>query len=412
MISSTYSPDLHSWVPVLISYCNGQTQDHYCHHFEALFDCILQQCKKTNTPFEVKLLANVLDHSTAQSNGFIQAFTQFCIKHSLLEDHNIETLKNQAESLMRGCGEHFRATVTRLKRDTALIPKEKISVFAQLVETLFEAEDLLGFQAACSRLLQEFPKIEGWLSWWKQERHASMLFYAFRKMDQALWNSLPTTTNAEEAMHFRFYTAGGNKLHLPFLEGCHLLHHIAVYFEKQFQAVQAGIRTRYGQPEPWKAVQKATGHSKLNRAKIPASYSNDGRPPDTASRLSQYNSPTKPKMKTSFKATEYRLGIPWSKNSCWLDTWLELLFQMISLDSLAFTNSYANLPPNTIDAAFYELMVSRIEAQGTNEAALQTQLAIARDNFRKKLAMYGDVEEDFNAFGSLTVCFAINLLES
>ncbi|KZO96092.1 hypothetical protein CALVIDRAFT_481852, partial [Calocera viscosa TUFC12733] len=182
----------------------------------------------------------VLDHSTAQINGYIQAFTSFCLENALLEE-NMEAIKMKAESLIRGCAEHFRATITRLKKDSALIPSDKAATFIQMVEALFSAEDIIGFQSACSQIVKQFPKVEGWLSWWKQERHASMLFYAFRKMDPSLWKSLPATTNAEEAMHFRFYTAAGKKTHLAFLEGCQLLFHLATYFEKQYQAVQGKL---------------------------------------------------------------------------------------------------------------------------------------------------------------------------
>lgn len=36
-----------------------------------------------------------------------------------------------------------------------------------------------------------------------------MLFESQRRMDAVLWNSLPNTTNAEEAMHFKIYSAVG-----------------------------------------------------------------------------------------------------------------------------------------------------------------------------------------------------------
>ncbi len=36
---------------------------------------------------------------------------------------------------------------------------------------------------------------------------ASMLFISHRKMDPALWDELPDSTNAEEAMHAKIHTA-------------------------------------------------------------------------------------------------------------------------------------------------------------------------------------------------------------
>jgi hypothetical protein len=40
VMSSVYSPILHCWVPILFSYTNGASADHYAIHFHALFDSI------------------------------------------------------------------------------------------------------------------------------------------------------------------------------------------------------------------------------------------------------------------------------------------------------------------------------------------------------------------------------------
>ncbi|KAJ7087995.1 hypothetical protein B0H15DRAFT_982589, partial [Mycena belliarum] len=60
--------------------------------------------------------------------------------------------------------------------------------------------------------------------------HASMLFPSFRIMTLELWNSLPATTNAEEAMHWKIYAALGKFLAL--LEGLKGLYKFAEYYSQ------------------------------------------------------------------------------------------------------------------------------------------------------------------------------------
>jgi len=53
-------------------------------------------------------------------------------------------------------------------------------------------------------------------------------------MDTELWNGLPSTTNAQEAMNAKIYKACGRD-HL-FLEGMNALYAFALHFEHLFKA--------------------------------------------------------------------------------------------------------------------------------------------------------------------------------
>jgi hypothetical protein len=48
-------------------------------------------------------------------------------------------------------------------------------------------------------------------------QHAIMLFPSYRLMNPELWKSIPETTNPEEAMHRKLYSAIGRSL--PLFEG-------------------------------------------------------------------------------------------------------------------------------------------------------------------------------------------------
>ena len=73
-----------------------------------------------------------------------------------------------------------------------------------------------------------------WLEWWLQPAHASIFFKSQRVMDIAIWDSIPDTTNAEEAMHWKLYAAAG-KNH-TFFEGLCSLQAVSQHYEQLYQA--------------------------------------------------------------------------------------------------------------------------------------------------------------------------------
>lgn len=100
---------------------------------------------------------------------------------------------------------------------------------------LLDLESLDAFKDAVTLLIRDFPNIESWISWWSHDHHAPLLFESHRSMDAATWKSIPESTNAEEAMHWKLYAAAGRDHDL--LEGLRALHRMAEYFEQRFAAV-------------------------------------------------------------------------------------------------------------------------------------------------------------------------------
>jgi hypothetical protein len=66
-----------------------------------------------------------------------------------------------------------------------------------------------------------------------------MLFPSFRIMTAALWKSIPDSTNAEEAMHLKLYSALGK--HLGLLDGLRSLVAFAEYYRTQFDAKKSKL---------------------------------------------------------------------------------------------------------------------------------------------------------------------------
>lgn len=316
IITSVYSQLLHRWIPTLFSYANGGTAEHYQLHFHTLFQSLHEQCTRRDLPITDEMFATVMDFSVAQSNGFIAAFIQFW-EHVPNNNRSTQELQLAANTLIKGCEQHFRTGVTRLKKISGIVKPTLADAFEKRALALLDASDIADFNQRASLLTREFPSVLPWLQWWRQKGPAQKLFKAFRIMDDQTWSQLPATTNAEEALHFSLYRATAKGVGL--IEGIEGLHHYAEWFMYQSTASSIGIPTLYGQPERWKIIAKEHGRTKLFRNRKKA-IPNDGQPPDTAKVL----------MTGKPASTIHSLpGYTWQNNSCWLDTALELLYRAI-----------------------------------------------------------------------------------
>jgi hypothetical protein len=249
IISSVYSRFLCSWTPVLFTVANGGTIEHYRIHFLALFKSLAEECENRGQPVTDNLFGIVVDFSAAEAGGFVAAFVDFWTSYEPTK-RTLDELEIAAQALLKGCEQHFRTGITRLKKVSGVIKPALADAFESRALALLDAEDVNSFTKMCGALLRDFPNVENWLQWWQQERPARMLFKPFRVMSDELWQKLPRTTNAEEALHFRLYAAVGRDLGL--LEGLEGLFKFAEHLQTMSTAQGVGIPIRYGKPEPWK----------------------------------------------------------------------------------------------------------------------------------------------------------------
>lgn len=180
-----------------------------------------------------------------------------------------------------------------------------------------------------------------------------------------------------------------------------------------------GTLIRYGEAEPWKAIAQHIGRTKPSRMPAPEltkRKKNDGRPPDTAKELlkkppkkSTLSSPMKrvtsqpnrsPSLPAKLGTTKSNpskaspkdlvLGnasYPWKKNSCWLDSSLELLFRALMRDFDDFTSACSQEGSQTTKgllSALYELFKAR-QSQKSDDLNITSILGKQRDDFRKLL---------------------------
>lgn len=175
-----------------------------------------------------------MDFSDAERLGFILAFTDFWTE--LGDGQSEEELKAAAKAVLKGCREHFRAVVTRLSKVSKIISSENSDAFRRRALALLDLSSSKQFLQEAKKLERDFDGIGPWIEWWTRPDHAAMLFASERTMEPELWDMIPETTDAEEAMHFRFYKAVGT--HHKFMDGLGKLWTIADSFTRLFNAVR------------------------------------------------------------------------------------------------------------------------------------------------------------------------------
>ncbi|KAJ7753231.1 hypothetical protein B0H16DRAFT_1835398 [Mycena metata] len=402
LMSSSYCLGLDCWVPGIMSYTNGGTQEHFFLHFLAMFESMASHAAKEGRRITDSDFKNVVDYSDAQRLGFVEAFVVFW-RRRRDDTRTDEELRKAAGALLKGCQHHYRAQVTRIKKISAVVHPGLQDVFVNQAMALIESEDYDDFTRRVGILTQTFPRTKGWIQWWARECHAKMLFKPFREMSVQDWDSIPNTTNAQESQHFKIYSAIGKKHDL--ISGLKGLQRLAQYYSHLETAASSGIPIRYGTAEDW----KRSGHrsSRKGKGRTPRK---DGRPPDTSSELvghrrngnkaqSLFNTPTPspPPPLPPPPAPARRPSYSWHKNSCYLDTSLELIFQTVSRD---FDSQFVPRATTLHTAESLKVLVDFLVARQKLEAARIDEdmsvlrvLAAQREDF-----LYGgDIQKWFRA---------------
>lgn len=178
----------------------------------------------------------MMDFSEAERAGFLDAFTEFWTLRPC-DSRTEDELRAAGQLLLKGCQEHFRAGVTRVSRISAAVPPDDAAFFVTRALALLNAPDSEEFRSRAALIVSEYPALKSWMEWWTRDAHAIMLFSSERRMDIELWESLPDTNNAEEAMHWKLYCACGRNHKL--MEGIVGLYAVAMYYERLYEGAQS-----------------------------------------------------------------------------------------------------------------------------------------------------------------------------
>jgi hypothetical protein len=107
----------------------------------------------------------IADFSEAERIGFRAAFIRFwSVRPTNMRTR--EQLEEAFKAIYRGCTQHFRVGVTRIKKISGVIPPEQAAAFEFRVLALLDAADSEQFQARAAAVIRDFSKTESWLRWW------------------------------------------------------------------------------------------------------------------------------------------------------------------------------------------------------------------------------------------------------
>ncbi|KAF7311182.1 hypothetical protein MKEN_01019700 [Mycena kentingensis (nom. inval.)] len=224
LTSLAFSPILLRWVVVLYTWIGRLDEGHHETHFYRLLRSMVDICVANNIHVEDHLFASILDFSTAQRNGFIEAFISVMITRisgwnelsERSQSEQRETLRQRAHAVLLGCKVHWQRTVFRMKQ---LLRSEFVEQFENLIRTLesptANADEFLD---AVGGIYREFPELRYWISWWILPGNGAMIFPALQSMTPELRARLSSSTNAVESAHNLLYASAGRGFDL--VEGC------------------------------------------------------------------------------------------------------------------------------------------------------------------------------------------------
>ncbi|KAJ3861183.1 hypothetical protein EV359DRAFT_66693 [Lentinula novae-zelandiae] len=450
--SSIYEAELHCWIPVLFSYSDGASSEHYMHHFlpkavqsssehfpavkapradfDFCFGCFRRwralssqypcsdACQANGVTITDQYFIGILDFSQAERGGFMAAFVAFWMQQ-LENEHSEDELYRAAEVLLRGCEEHFRASVTRIKKIHGVVPVHSETHFEELALGLLSAKDLGDFHARAEVIQRDFPLSNSWLGWWLCDSVATMLFETHTRMEPDeiifVWSTVhkdntsinySLVTNAQEAQHWKLYSAVGHDHGL--LEGLEALHAVAETTVKLFTANLEGGLIHYGKAEPWKAMINLIGRSKPSRAPGGQSpkQNSDGRPPDTKKDLLS-KIPKTPKKAKESQSTHCKNPVigpasyRWDNMSCWADSAWNILYRSIVKDWASFSSRFdSDTQTEQPIRDFYNLMLLQQDAESkalvlkVPDYDLSAALSDQCDRFRRHLAEWRILKSD------------------
>jgi hypothetical protein len=150
-------------------------------------------------------------------------------------------------------------------------------------------------------------------------------------MNPEFWKLNPETTNPEEAMHWKLYSAIGRSLplfeglrgHNKFMQHYQELSDVAAGEWCQFFASKQrdldGVKIFYGRDrQSWKRAAANFGYIKYTRHHGPRGLLGKTKPPDTGKALMGARKRRPP-------VAEYEKSYQWKDNSCWLDSSLTII---------------------------------------------------------------------------------------
>ncbi|KAK0234340.1 hypothetical protein IW262DRAFT_1452899 [Armillaria fumosa] len=338
IVTSVFLDVLSFWVPGLFTISNGLTAEHYCYHFKGMLESISEVTEAKKISIYDEMFAGVVDFNSQTRAELMEA----------------------AKKLLKGCQQYFCNAATRVKRLGGVVPPDKASDFMNLMALLYSTQDITVFNNIVAEIRTQFPRLKPWLNWWLCPDHASMIFPSQRRMEPLVWDVLPDSTNAEEAMHFKIYMIAGKKPDI--IQGLDGLL-IGAKGSKwgANKKVEDNNESEGTSPPPQKRLRVGKAPvTNLFDSGLDSSTSNIPSPHDTPStvkkeieshtqdaqdayaNMSPSRNLNRDKALSEVDVNKFKElpSYPWRSNSCWLDASLEALYSALNYGDW---NSFENL---------------------------------------------------------------------
>jgi hypothetical protein len=134
--SCVYDFRIPRWIPILFTWIEGNTTAHYVPHFEIVLQWISEIPDIGLEDFNL-LAAQVMDFSTAQRNAFVTAYRKVSLSKGFFD--SVDNAEKHAATLLKGCTEHYRASVQRLARNHRIVDFSETDDFTQRCMALLES---------------------------------------------------------------------------------------------------------------------------------------------------------------------------------------------------------------------------------------------------------------------------------
>lgn len=314
-MTTGFSAVINRHLPLCISILMGKSALHYAAHFTAVFKAM--EMPSDFDLWEEAFLGNVCDFSDAERKGFDLAIRRHC---SLDPETEIDL-----DAFFQCCQIHFKRTLSRVSRNTALVPPEQRKKFWNASCSLLDDMDSDQFIKSVKMLKTEYPKLVRWMDW-----HLARGEFIFPTMRTANALQMENNTNAQESIGGDFQrTAPKTKLTIS--ECMDHAYRYSAQLALDYQLAEAGMPLRY-----------------QRRFSKRAHHSNDGRPPDTNKTLlsgkrqrigrprgSRNLAPNHPIAVQNFGITwSFIFGDFTAINTCAMDTVLMTLFVLSKIGGL------------------------------------------------------------------------------
>jgi len=93
----------------------------------------------------------------------------------------------------------------------AIIPPQSSEEFASMAMSLIRMETRQELYTVADKMRIQWPNSCPWLDWWLHTDAAKTLFQSTRRMPNDVAITIPSTTNAQEALHRQYYMTSSKK---------------------------------------------------------------------------------------------------------------------------------------------------------------------------------------------------------